>query len=105
MNQTTQQSINIQILGKEYKIGCTEDTKQELLNATAYLDEQMRQVRENGKVIGMERIAVMVALNLSNELLNKQHEPGTVINDENEFAQRVNSKLDIALNRLKQLEI
>jgi cell division protein ZapA len=97
-------SVSIQILGKEYKIACAEDDKQQLLSAADHLDKQMRKIREGGKVVGMERIAVMVALNLSHELLKAQTQ-SSAINDGSEYIKRANNKLDTALNRLKQLEI
>lgn len=60
--------ITVQILGKEYKIACTEDERDILINSAQQLDEQMREIKDTGKVIGSDRIAVMAALNLAHEL-------------------------------------
>lgn len=60
--------ITVQILGKEYKIACTEDERDVLINSAQQLDEQMREIKDTGKVIGSDRIAVMAALNLAHEL-------------------------------------
>ena len=60
--------VSITIMGKEYKIACAPDERDELVNAALYLDEQMRKIRDSGKVTGADRIAVMAALNLSHEL-------------------------------------
>ena len=61
--------INITILDKEYLINCEEEEKQSLRNAVDYLNEKMLEMKKNGGVIGSERIAVMTALNIANELL------------------------------------
>jgi len=61
--------IKVQILGKEYPISCPEEEQHDLLLAARYLDEKMRQIRNTGRVIGSERIAVMAALNIAHELL------------------------------------
>jgi len=62
--------IDVSILGRQFRVACTEDEKQELLKAVAYLDSKMREIRDGGKVIGVERIAIMAALNMAHELLS-----------------------------------
>ena len=98
-------SVTIHILGKEYQIACKPEEEQWLVNAAQHLDSQMRKIRETGKVIGLERIAVMAALNLSHDLLKIQHETADFSSGSQERLARVNHKLDSALQRLKQLEI
>jgi cell division protein ZapA len=68
----TNPPIKVQILGKEYPIACPEDEQHDLLLAARYLDEKMRQIRSNGRVIGAERIAVIAALNITHELIQTQ---------------------------------
>ena len=68
------QPVAVNILGKEYRIACEPGTEDELLSAARFLDTRMREVRGSGKVIGTDRIAVMVALNLAHELLNEKSE-------------------------------
>ncbi|CAA0079697.1 Cell division protein ZapA [BD1-7 clade bacterium] len=95
----------IKLLGKEYQIACSPEEEKALEQAAHYLDEQMRGIRDSGKVIGLERIAIMAALNISHELLS------TTTTDESEVArqqaqvQKLNSKLDDTLHRLKQIKI
>ena len=60
--------ITVHILGKEYKIACTENERDNLITSAQQLDEQMREIKNTGKVIGSDRIAVMAALNLAHEL-------------------------------------
>lgn len=61
--------IDVSILGRDYKIACKESERTELLQAVALLDARMREIRDAGKVAAVDRIAVMAALNLANELL------------------------------------
>ena len=64
--------IDINILGREFRVACPEDEQETLLSAATYLDKKMREIRDHGKVIGVERIAVMAALNMAYELLSTQ---------------------------------
>jgi cell division protein ZapA len=63
------------ILGKEYKIACTEEGRTELIDSAKQLDREMREIRDTGKVNGIDRIAVIAALNLAREftLAKKQN--------------------------------
>jgi len=65
-------SVDVTILGRSFTVSCTDEERQGLMDAVAYLDKKMHEIRDSGKVIGVERIAVMAALNLSHEILNVQ---------------------------------
>jgi cell division protein ZapA len=67
--------LDIQILGRDYKVACKEDERAELLAAVGFLDKRMREIRDAGKISGADRIAVMAALNLANELLRERRTP------------------------------
>jgi cell division protein ZapA len=60
--------VSIKILGKDYRVACTEEEQESLLEAANELDRQMREIRDSGTVHGADRIAVMAALNLTHEL-------------------------------------
>ena len=64
-------SIEINILGRAYKVACSREEESALIAAADYLDEKMREIRESSKVIGAERIAIMAGLNLAHELLTQ----------------------------------
>lgn len=66
MSQTS--SALVHLLDKEYRVACAPEERENLIRAARYLDDRMREVRE-ANVIGLERIAVMTALNLAHELL------------------------------------
>jgi len=74
MNDTTK--IKIKILEKEYEIACPLDQRTELLDSAEMLNEQMRTIRDSGKVIGLDRIAVMSALNLAHEVVKLKSTQG-----------------------------
>ena len=61
-------SVVVHILDKEYRVACPPGEKDSLIRAARFLDEKMREVKE-ANVIGLERIAIMAALNMSHELL------------------------------------
>ena len=63
---------DVSILGRDYKVACKEDERAELMQAVALLDARMREIRDAGKVAAVDRIAVMAALNLANELLRSR---------------------------------
>lgn len=62
-------TIYISILGKDYPVHCPTNKKEELLAAASHLDESMRNIQQSGKVIGLDRIAIMAALNITHQLL------------------------------------
>jgi cell division protein ZapA len=97
--------VSVLIMGKEYQIACSPEEQNSLIQAALHLDKQMRAIRENGKVIGLERIAIMTALNLSHELLQAQSQNSSHQSGSEEQLSRVNQKLDSALARFKQLEM
>ena len=106
---STVNTVSVHILDKEYQVACPEDQQAELIISARYLDKQMRAIRDTGKVIGLERIAVMAALNISHELL-KASGQGMVpaVADEAVDTTAVASlqrKVDEALYQLRQLEI
>lgn len=87
------QTVTVSILGKEYQVACPAEEQMELLQAARQLDERMRNIRQGGSVIGLERIAVMAALNLSHELLLANQE--TAANER--LLNRLANKLDASL--------
>ncbi len=65
-------TLDVSLLGREYRVACNESERAALIDAVALLDRRMREIRDGGKVAGSERIAVMAALNLAHELLNER---------------------------------
>jgi len=61
--------LQINVMGREFRVACPEDEQKGLLEAVDYLNRKMTEIRDHGKVIGLERIAIMAALNIAHELL------------------------------------
>ena len=69
--------VSVKILEKEYHVACPPEERPALLDSAEYLNRKMREIRDSGKVIGLDRIAVMAALNIVNELLQTRgHDEG-----------------------------
>ena len=63
------ETLNVNILDRDYGVSCPPSEVEELKNSARILDERMREIRLSGKIVGVERIAVMAALNMAHELL------------------------------------
>ena len=93
------ETVFVKILDKEYQVACPQAERQALMESAQLLDERMKTIRASGAVIGLERIAVMAALNLSHELLQaraKQTAPATSGVDKADFL-RLSEKIDRVL--------
>jgi cell division protein ZapA len=97
--------ITIQILDKDYRVVCGEDEQAALVESAKYLDLKMREIRDSGKVIGADRIAVMAALNIANEMLQQLQQREQVSRTMTTRIRTLEDKIDTALNRSQQLEL
>ncbi|HKT69138.1 MAG TPA: cell division protein ZapA, partial [Terriglobales bacterium] len=68
-------TVTVRILEKEYFVSCPQDERADLLDSAEYLNKKMREIRDTGKVVGADRIAVMAALNITHDLLHKEERP------------------------------
>jgi cell division protein ZapA len=89
--------IAIRILDKEYNVGCPPAEREALLQAAELLDRKMREMRDGGRVIGAERVAVITALNLAHELLQDRRRHETLAESVGAGMQRIQGKLELAL--------
>lgn len=87
----------VKILDKEYRVNCKPEEREALAEAAHYLHNKMINIRTNGKVIGLERIAVMAALNISNELLLSRQKTDRDQNVAHEHIEQLLGKLNKAL--------
>lgn len=62
--------LQISVMGREFRVACPENEQKGLLEAVDYLNKKMDEIRDHGKVVGLERIAIMAALNIAHELLS-----------------------------------
>ena len=70
-------TLDVSVLGRDYKVSCRESERMQLLDAVSFLDRRMRDIRDSAKITGAERIAVMAALNITHELLRARGEPAS----------------------------
>ena len=65
-------ALTITVLGREFRVGCPEGEEKQLLASVDFLNKKMKEVRDTGKVVGNERIAIMAALNIAHEMLSRK---------------------------------
>jgi cell division protein ZapA len=65
-------ALTISLMGREFRVGCPEGEEAQLLAAVEHLNRKLKEVRDTGKVVGNERIAIMAALNIAHEYLSNQ---------------------------------
>lgn len=94
--------ISVQIMGSEYRVACPPDEQDALLAAAEYLNDTMQGIRNTGKVVGVERIAVMAALNISYELLTTRQHGSQLETIVNKQLKLVTRKTDSIMNVLQQ---
>jgi len=97
------ETLEISLLGRSYKIACPEGERDNLLQAVAYLDGKMQNIKQAGKIVGTERIAVMVALNIAHEMLSLNVGGGLDLGEAKRRISAMQAQLDDALARQDQL--
>jgi cell division protein ZapA len=96
-------TIEVTLLGRAYRVACTDAEREALLQAVAYLDAKMGEIRKGGKVMGTERIAVMAALNVAHELLSVRLGTGFDIGKAKRRLTSIESQLDSAIAKQEKL--
>jgi cell division protein ZapA len=86
-------SLKIQILDKEYQVNCAPEEKEVLLESATLVNNKMEEIRKSSSIIGLERIAVMTALNLAHDVID-----GKNSNTENSSASKVFKNLDLKVS-------
>jgi cell division protein ZapA len=97
--------VTVRILEKEYQVSCPASERTDLLDSAETLNARMREIRDSGKVVGLDRIAVMAALNMANELLHARAKDKAL---ETDFGQRLkvlSDRVDSALTTNDQLDL
>lgn len=97
--------VTIKILEKEYNVACPLEEKPSLVASAELLNAKMREIRDSGKVVGLDRVAVMAALNLANELLKARGQDEELKNIVGLRIRAMREHLDSALGPAKQLTL
>jgi cell division protein ZapA len=64
-------ALTVSLLGREFRVACPDGEEKQLLASADYLNRKLKEVRDTGKVVGNERIAIMAALNIAHEFMSK----------------------------------
>ena len=97
--------VSVRILEKEYQVACPVEERAALLDSAEYLNAEMRKIRDNGKVIGLDRIAVMAALNMANELIKLRARDSGGGDDVVNRVRALRERVEASLARSRQLEL
>lgn len=93
-------TVRVMILDKEYQVSCAANEVAALQESANYLDQKMREIKDNSNVFGLDRLAVMAALNLTNDLL-AQSKKASVLDSQQSDIAALNQKVDSALDRIR----
>jgi cell division protein ZapA len=96
-------TVEVTLLGRTYRVACAEAERESLMQAVAYLDAKMNEIRKAGKVTGSERIAVMAALNVAHELLSVRLGSGFDLGKAKRRISAIESKIDAAIAKQENL--
>jgi cell division protein ZapA len=102
---STPTTVTVRILDKDYQVACPPDERDALLAAADHLNRRMRDIRDGGKVVGLDRMAVMVALNLASDLLAAQTQAVELREGLSSRLTRLKDRVDQALGPGRQYEI
>ncbi|MEO0345454.1 MAG: cell division protein ZapA [Pseudomonadota bacterium] len=97
--------VTVKILEKEYQVSCPVNERTDLLDAAELLNGQMREIRDSGKVVGLDRIAVMAALNMANEVLKFMAREDAVQSTFGNRIRALTESADKALGDARQLDL
>ena len=95
-------TVTVTILEKAYQVSCAEEEVEALTASARFLDKQMSEIRTSGKVVGLDRIAVMAALNIANEFLRTEHALTDTRSSYDDRLQRLTDRVAHALTEHKQ---
>jgi cell division protein ZapA len=96
-------TVEVNLLGRSYRVACDDDEREALMQAVAYLDTKMSEIRKSGKVMGAERIAVMAALNVAHELLTVKLGSGFDLGQAKRRLLALESQIDAAIAKQEKL--
>jgi cell division protein ZapA len=97
----TANAVKIHIMDKEYLVACPKEEQDALLESARYLNERMTDIRESGKVVGIDRIAVITALNMAHDIIAAGPASDSVMDNCGERIRQLNTRIGEALDNYK----
>ena len=98
-------TVIIHLLDKEYRVSCPAEEQEALMVSASFLGKKMKEIRDSGKVIGTDRIAVMAALNITHEFLKTRSESASQNDTLGTRIRSLQNKIDAALQDSKQMDL
>lgn len=105
MSPPDQARVSVRIMEKEYVVACAYEERSALLDAAEFLNTRMREIRDSGKVVGLDRIAVMAALNLAHEFLKLRDRETRVDSGVGHRVRALRERVEGALGKGQQLDL
>jgi cell division protein ZapA len=105
MSQAEPARVSVRIMEKEYMVACPYEERSALLDAAEFLNGRMREIRDSGKVVGHDRIAVMAALNLAHEFLKGKDRESKLDSGVGHRVRALRERVESALEKGQQLEL
>ena len=105
MTDQTTNSVNIRILERDYQFSTPPEEEDRLREASQLLNQRMKEIRNSGRVVGTERIAVMAALNMANDLLHAKARDDVLEGDVSNRLKMISERVENALGASQQLDL
>lgn len=96
--------VSVRILDKEYQVACPANERTNLLDSAEILDTKMREIRDSGRIVGLDRIAVMAALNMANDLLHANERDQELEGGISDRLKNISDRVDSVLSDSRQLD-
>ncbi len=97
--------VSVRILDKEYQVACPVDERTDLLDSAEMLNEKMREIRDSGRIVGLDRIAVMAALNMANDLIHAKARDQQLEGNFSDRLKTISDRVDSVLSDTQQLNL
>ena len=105
MTHQDQARVSVRSMEKEYVVACPYEERSALLDAAEFLNARMREIRDTGKVVGLDRILVMAALNLAHEFLKGKDRESRLDNGVGQRVRALRERVESSLGKSQQLEL
>jgi cell division protein ZapA len=97
--------VSVRILDKEYQVACPPNERTDLLDSAEILNSKMREIRDSGRIVGLDRIAVMAALNMANYLMHAQARDQELEGGISDRLKLISDRVDNVLSHTHQLDL
>ena len=105
MSERDSRPLSVRILEKEYFVACPPEERGALLDSAELLNGRMKEIRDSGKIVGLDRIAVMAALNLAHEVIRLRARDSNVEQETTHRVRHMRERVEAALENGQQLEL